>query len=559
MAANEDDSAGKGHPGAQADSGSGDTNVASAVDALIAVHQLSDKTHHHPPGGFAAPPPNARFATPQQDYKAPDAADLDKPLLALASSDMRRSTKVEALAKLARQGYPGRQEHDGAYAKLAASIAPDVHPDQLLKDFRSLADSADAFRRTETGQQLEFHEYAFAVGDCVCTALPVTVDGKDAAWIYSEFDTDASFERCIDWMQPTNWPVDSSLLFQAMLTSAGQDATPADVVRPPTTSGPGDAWYAQYLEVVQLLRQVQTQLRFDYEERDKYAALSYVLDSAIDPNRGDGQINVDRGFLSVNDLGPIRHVKALKIVGFSDGTFTEQALTVCPIWSDFVKGAVEGATIAYCAQDLDDSCDDLTAFATDTFAENVEVGTAWARAAVQKDYCVEDAVNDSAAVWLKLANDWTEAWTHGYALAESLAARSDLFTGELKAPPPGLRPPPPRRATSITGSIRPGGRDHIETISIPIQGLVAGATGQISDLVLANGASTPTVIPAAAISAKVVNVRPRGGTVRAELGLRIDTLHRPPGLYGGTYTFTVDGASRSVPVHFYISRALRRS
>lgn len=542
--------------------GDNDDDAARTAAAILDLHIAGQAKHKPGPGPrFTGPAPTP--PTPSSGrYSAVEPDQLARSLQAVAAQEkLRKGTKVDALAKLARQGFPSIDTNRDAYDALARSIAPDLHPGATLRDFAKLGESPDAFGQTATGQSLKFHDYAFAGSDCICTAVPVTVEGKRAAWIYSEFDTDSTFETCLNWMHPAEWPVNSSLLFKGMLKADGTEAAVADV-EPVRGTAVGDvAWYAQYLEVVQLFERVRTQLRFDHQQRDKYAAMSYVLDPAPpSPDKSDRKITVDRGFLSVNDLGPVRHVKVLKIVGFTEDRFTDEALTVCPWWTDFVKGAVEGSTIAYCAQDLDDSVDQYADFANHAFAENLELGTAWARASVQRDYSVEDLVNDSAAVWLKLAKDWTEAWGHGLAVAESLAARSDLVAGDTASLARNLRAAVVPEVASISGSVRPSGRDHVETISIPITGLTNTTVGSISDLVRADDGQTNTTIPASAIAIAIRTVRPRGGETRSELTLRVDTLDHLPGLYCADYTFTgTDGSPHRVPVHFYVSRAVRAS
>ena len=61
------------------------------------------------------------------------------------------------------------------------------------------------------------------------------------------------------------------------------------------------------------------------------------------------EIDVDRGFLLVNDAGPVRRVKALKMVGFTDDVWDDVAAMVCPFWTSWVRSAVEGGSTEYAA------------------------------------------------------------------------------------------------------------------------------------------------------------------------------------------------------------------
>jgi hypothetical protein len=67
--------------------------------------------------------------------------------------------------------------------------------------------------------------------------------------------------------------------------------------------------------------------------------MTYELDLSL-----DDEIDVDRGFLLVNNAGGVRRVQALKIVGFTADVWDSVALMVRPFWTDWVRSAVEGGS-----------------------------------------------------------------------------------------------------------------------------------------------------------------------------------------------------------------------
>ena len=52
-------------------------------------------------------------------------------------------------------------------------------------------------------------------------------------------------------------------------------------------------------------------------------------------------LQVDRGYLMAADVGGRRHVKALKVVGFTNTLLNTVATEVCPEWSEWVQSAVQ--------------------------------------------------------------------------------------------------------------------------------------------------------------------------------------------------------------------------
>lgn len=542
-----------------------DPQVQDVISALVTAHRVASEPAGHSPGYSAQ---KAEFDMAERvEHPRVESAQLRQLAAVPVEGDdrlVRLGTKVSALASFARAGYPDRKRSDvgDGYLALARAVAPTVEPERVLSDMRVLATSPELFAATETGQSLDSFHYALIGKDCVCSTIPVKVKAADgtvykAAWIYSEFDTSTSLADCIDWMHPANWPIDSPLLFQAMLNKSAAppltSATTSDV----TPTG-GQNWSADFNEIVRLYEQINTSLHFEHQQIGGYAATSYILDNTIEP-AGDGTIVIDRGFLSANDLGSMRHIKALKIVGFLEPRFTNEALTVCPIWTDFVKGAVEGAAISFCAADVGDSCEDLNSFVVDATSEYLDLGTRWAKSAVSKDYCVEDLAQDSAGAWIKLATDWSTAWSKGFEVMKSLGAESPIYGSAAAAASNAFQGSGTEDVASV-GRITPAGPDMIETIVLPIKGLQAETVGHLAPLEFAGD-------PKVAIGAADVDVSIRRarsgepGRSRFVLVLKVDTTKAQPGLYCGMYTFVPGGptssaAQVSVPVHFYASGAV---
>jgi hypothetical protein len=55
-------------------------------------------------------------------------------------------------------------------------------------------------------------------GDCdqTCVADDVIVDGKQAVWIFSEFETKKSLDKLVTWLTPDDWPSWGSSMFKEM-------------------------------------------------------------------------------------------------------------------------------------------------------------------------------------------------------------------------------------------------------------------------------------------------------------------------------------------------------
>lgn len=478
------------------------------------------------------------------------------------------SARLGVLGDLARAGFPEWETQGEAYRQLAASVAErrGVEADGILAGLRQSVTAGVPFATTPDGRRLPHHEAAFVAED-VCTVRRVEVGGVTATWIFSEFETDALFEDVVGWVDPRSWPERGRLLFKSMALVGGGE--------PLTLGPPGDPhWHGVFLEEVQLVQRVRTLLHCAYwQDGDRAAGMTYDLDMSL-----DGQIDVDRGFLLVNDVGPVRRVKALKIVGFTQDGWDDLSAHVCPFWTDWVRRAVEGGSSSSPVQPgeapgpevgssqspLVDTLDAWVAFLGDSARVYLEllqdmttrVGTSGISAAA--------CLNDDRRLFSQLAKDWAKAWAYGMDTVDEVA-REGLDAGLT---PPGT----PRErgrgaATSMTaGASRTSGaaaasqtaaadtapaEADTEGTTVPVPGLGPNDSPAVSDLVSIEAGGA--VIPAGSI---VATVQPLGGS-RHGVRMRTSSASAAPGLYVGQLTVGQGAGANTVPVQLYVSRARR--
>jgi hypothetical protein len=221
-------------------------------------------------------------------------------------TEVSMGARLDVLHALAAADFPRFESNADDYTRLAQSIAGpnNVDAQTLLDDIKASAGGDTAFAATSTGQALP-HSAAAFVGQDLCHTARVTVDGKPATWIFSEFETDASFEDLAEWVNPASWAKRGPMLFKKMELVGGA----------PTSMSGIDArqhWHAEFLEEVQLVDRLKTILHCDYfSQTDQAVGTTYDLTFSV-----DHQITVDRGFLLATDVGNgKRRVKVLKIVG----------------------------------------------------------------------------------------------------------------------------------------------------------------------------------------------------------------------------------------------------
>ncbi|MFK5635453.1 hypothetical protein [Ornithinimicrobium sp. LYQ103] len=478
-------------------------------------------------------------------------------LAAASTDDVPVSARLGVLGDLARAGFPEWETEEQAYRELADSVASardGVATDHLLEDLRHSAGEDVRFSTLRSGRALPHEEAAF-VGEDVCTVRTVQIGGLEATWVFSEFETDAPFEKVAEWIDPRNWPQRGPLLFKAM------DLVGA--TRPVDLGPPGDVhWHAIFREEVQLVTRVHTLLHCDYwREGDRAAGMTYDLALSL-----DDEIDVDRGFLLVNDVGPVRRVKALKIVGFKKSLWDTLAGLVCPFWTDWVKAAVQGGGTSTpttpgpattTGEDVDsgkDRCPWLDASEEwiDFMGESArsyldlfeDMGKKAAPGATTKDLA-----DNGRRLFSQLAKDWAQAWTFGLETMGEVAK---------KGMEEGILPPDSSRtgaqAASSTGpAAAPGAQpaqvstEATEGTVILLENLATEDSPSVSDLVSIEAGGA--LIPAGDITTDVETI---GGTARG-VRLTVPTGSLSPGLYVGQVTSRPEASP--VPVQLYISRS----
>ena len=510
-----------------------DQAAPSSRDALISLHAHANGLQGLDPGLI----PGFRLSAPGAALRAVAAAPLE---------EVSIPARLNVLAQLARAGFPDYETEADSYRAVASSVATrrGLDPEQLLDDLKRSANEGVPFHATPNGSQLPHHEAAF-IGEQICSVRRVETGGLGATWIFSEFETDAPFDRVADWIDPRSWPKRGPMMFKRMeLVDGGQ---------PVTLGPPGDPhWHGVFHEDVQLVQRVNTLLHCDFwRDGNRAAGMTYDLSLSL-----DNQIDVDRGFLLVNDAGPVRRVKALKIVGFTEDVWDRVAALVCPFWTDFVRAAVEGGSNSSpvpgthdpAGMDgspgtpLTDSFDAWVDFFGDSARAYVELfEDVTARVAAQR-YSAGAALEDQRRLWSRLAKDWSRAWTYGLETLDEVS-REGLDAGFT---PPGT-PREQGRGAARTMTAAAGAQTQGEGTVIPVAWLGAADTPVVSDLQSIEAGAAH--IPASAVVATVEALGDQG------YGVRLATADAtvPPGLYVGEVK-SADGRNLA-PVQLYLSRA----
>ena len=261
----------------------------------------------------------------------------------------------------------------------------------------------------------------------------VTVDGKQAAWLFSEFETDKSLTDLVDWLTPEDWPKWGGAMFKKM-----------ERVSPKKHGTSPDEWQAKYLEVVDLLDgpgpELWTVLRCDFAKKPNWAAMTYDLDESV-----DDQLQVDRGFLlAVEAPGDKRQVKALKVVGFTNPVGTLAAEALGARWTTWIEEAIKlageepkdqarkpsvghhgpgGSRVT--PDNAPDYYQDRANQWTDCVTDMAQFYSGYATDVGSRLYSGEykpgDAAQDSGRLFLRLARDWSRLWRAGSEMAEAFA------------------------------------------------------------------------------------------------------------------------------------------
>ena len=501
-------------------------------------------------------------------------ADALRALTEAPKEEVPNSARISLLYDLARRGFPDRESAEEEYRALARSVAGDrADPAEFLKDLDDASTRKVPFHATRTGQALDPEEVGFT-GDSVCTVKTVQVGGLKGTWIYSEFDTDAPFERVSAWVDPRNWPDLAPLMFKRMEVVGAS--------RPLAIAGQGtDHWHGLFHEEVQLVRRIDTLLHCDHwKDGSRAAGMTYEL--AFSP---DGQLDVDRGFITVNaikreDGQAACRVQALKIVGFTEDIWDEVADWVCPWWTDFLVGAVQGSKtppkpVEPASPPEGIQVEDLIAAWTAFFGTSAkayldlfdDINTR----AVSGAYSPSDWLADGSRFWSRLAKDWVQAWNYGLEKLPEVTRDTGVAGVDLR-PPVTTPTTPTTSATSATSGTTATSARAAAAASTPAAGAPRAASAPtargLDDLViavpgLAEG-DRPVASDLVSIEARPATIAARNVSVTVEklpdgtrgVRLRTSDTAAPPGLYVGTL-LRAEGGPSLFPVQLYVSGALQ--
>ena len=497
-------------------------------------------------------------------------SDALRALTESPKDEIPNSVRIAVLYDLARQDFPDRDVAQDEYLGLAYSVTEgrDVDPDQLLSDLQEASRKEAPFHTTATGQALDPHEVAF-VGESVCTVQTVRVGDLTGTWIYSEFDTDAPFESVSEWVDPRNWPRRAPFMFKGMSVVGAP--------RPLAIAGQGtDHWHGEFHEEVQLFNRIDALLHCDHwQDGDRAAGMTFEL--TFSP---DGQLDIDRGFITVNNIrlengDRACRVQALKIVGFTADIWDRFAERVCPWWTDFLRGAVRDSSSAPkptepasppASPDPGDLVAAWTSFFGTSARAYLDLFEDVNARAVSGSYSPSDWLADGSRFWSRLAKDWVQAWTYGLEKLPELTRDAGGPGLDLRPPPTATTPAGPattaatptsgaRQATSSPASVPPGSpaapAPGLDDVVLSVPGLGEGERPVASDLTSIE--ARPGTIAARDVSVTVVNLPDGTRGVR----LRTSGTSAPlPGLYVGTLLRTPGGPTLA-PVQLYISGAQR--
>lgn len=385
-----------------------------------------------------------------------------------------------------------------------------------------------------------------AVTDPVCITENVIVEGKQAVWIFSEFETDEALPQLVAWLTPDDWPKWGGGMFKEMKPVGPRTNVP---------TAAGEQWHANYLEVVSLAKQeLHTVLACDFQKTTSWAAMTYDLDHSV-----GGRLQVDRGFLSAVDRGDSRQVKALKVVGFTDTVNNALATMVCPAWSQWIQkattnaarlvaggrlGPTNGAVGDGASAAPSGAADEEAAAFTEGYAKQwvdevndmaqfyggyaTDVGSRlWSGV-----YKQTDAAEDSTRLFLRLARDWSRAWQSGTDLAARLATAD----------------------VSASGAVRvPGGARQKTTECTTVLAPAPAKPAPVSITDLTRMSIDASKIPAAALTVSPESVGPTPNP--AAIQVTADTTNFPSGLYSGSLRIGTPGSQQESPALFYVSKA----
>jgi hypothetical protein len=469
---------------------------------------------------------------------------LPEALQRLSDTDAERlteSVRWRALTELARSDeggvgkLPDYEKHERHYQTYLQRLPSKVAPDVVAEGSTALQDDLG----------LAFQDESATPTKDICNIEEVVVDGQDAVWIFSEFQSEGTHDQLVNWVRPDNWPEWGHIMFKSM-TPIG-DPEPA--------RSPEVEQHQNYMEVVSLAgRELHTKLRCHYKDAGDWVGMTYDLVESV-----DHFLTVDRGFLLATKLPSGRHlVKALKIVGFKEPVSNFLATLVCPLWTDFARQATRNAAAIVDPKESwpgkakpDNSArgasspsqtnplhastiaSDLSGQWVQTMGETVNQYTTHAQDVGLKllagTYGREDAAQDRRKLCVSLVRDWGRAWKAGIDLVNGMAS--------IDVP------------STVAGPAVAGGTQEFSTVAVPAPDKrvpVAVTDFQHLDSDRTPLKSSQLTIPAAIDPSKEDSVSVR---------IDVDTTGVEPGLYVGDLLSGSGESQQKTPAHVYVSKA----
>ena len=452
---------------------------------------------------------------------------------------LTESIRWRALTELARPSggeLPEYQQHGGHYQTYLRRLPSKVPHEVVARGDEAVQQHAEQTMQRELASPPED----------ICNIEQVVVDGQDAVWIFSEFETEEDHQQLVEWVQPENWPTWGHIMFKNM-TPIGDPK--------PVRSTAGER-HQDYLEVVSLAgRELHTVLRCDFKDARDWVGMTYDLVESI-----DGLLTVDRGFLLATELPSGRHVvKALKIVGFREPAGNFLACLVCPLWTDFARQATRNAAIALAERslgpvgskpserpnrtsrgtgpnplDASTLASDLSDQWVQTMTGAVSHYTTYAQEIglrlLAGTYGREDAARDRRKLLVSLARDWGRAWKAGI----------DLVTGMAAIDVP----------STVAGPAVGGGTREFSTVAVPAPDKrvpLAVTDFHHLDSDRAPLRSSQLATPPA--------IEPLKGEASVLVRIDVDTTAVEPGLYVGALLLGSGQSPQKTAAHVYVSKA----
>jgi hypothetical protein len=476
---------------------------------------------------------------------------LPDALRRLSDTDAERlteSVRWRALTELARSPeggvgkLPDYEKHERHYRTYLQQLRSKVDPDVVAKGGKDAQEHVAAAIQGELATPT----------DDICNVEQVVVDGQDAVWIFSEFQTDEDHSQLASWVQPENWPKWGPILFKNM-SPIGNPA--------PGRSVAGEQ-HQDYMEVVSLAgRELHTILRCDIKDvPPQWVGMTYDLVHSV-----DDVLTVDRGFLLATKLPSGGHlVKALKIVGFKEPVSNFLATLVCPLWTDFARQATtnaeklarkenpgpshgpakakagnppNGADSRSQTSPLHAStiASDLSGQWVQTMGETVNHYTKHAQDVglrlLAGKYGREDAARDRRTLCVSLVRDWGRAWKAGI----------DFVNGVASIDVP----------STVAGPAVAGGTREFSTVAVlpPTKQVPLGLT----DFYHLDSDRAP--LKSSQLKLTPAELSPLPGAASISVRIDVDTTGVKPGLYVGTLLSGSGQSQQKIPAHVYVSKA----